>query len=141
MEKKRIILKLEDFFRKNALQYRINVALLYGSWAAGHPHEESDIDLGILFSRKIVDQDKMFHAITDVSYKLEKELNREVNVISISRDFPQPMLYYNVITSGIPLFIKNYDEFLDLRLNAVCQMEDFRIFGIAWQRRIAEKLI
>ena len=79
--------------------------------------------------------------ISDISYKLEKELGREVNIISISRDFPQPMLYYNVITSGIPIFVKDYDEFLDLRLNAVCQMEDFGIFGVAWQRKIAEKLI
>ena len=51
------------------------------------------------------------------------------------------MLYYNAIILGIPLFVKDYDTFLSLKLEAIYQAEDFELFGVRWQQEIAKRLI
>ncbi|PIU83064.1 MAG: hypothetical protein COS68_06010 [Elusimicrobia bacterium CG06_land_8_20_14_3_00_38_11] len=79
--------------------------------------------------------------LTEITYKLTKELNKEVNIISIDRNFPHPMLYYNAIVLGIPVFTKDNDKYLYLKLEAIYQMEDFQIYGIRWQKEITAKLM
>jgi len=139
--KEKLISEMKDFFKQRALEYHIDVAFLYGSWARGYPKQDSDVDLALLFSPEISNQDKIFFLISDISYKLGKQLNKEINIISISRDFRHPMLYYNAIISGIPLFVKDYDRFLSLKLEAIYQAEDFELFGVRWQQEIAKRLI
>jgi len=139
--KEKLISEMKDFFKQRASQYHIDVAFLYGSWARGYPKQDSDVDLALLFSSEINSQDKIFFLINDISYKLGERLSKEVNIISISRDFGHPMLYYNAIILGIPLFVKDYDRFLSLKLEAIYQAEDFELFGVRWQQEIAKRLI
>jgi hypothetical protein len=56
-----------------------------------------------------------------------------VNVIPIFSDFRKPMLYYNAIVRGIPVFIKDYSRYVQWVNEALHQMEDFGIFGRQWQ--------
>lgn len=133
-----IILELKDFFKKKSSQYGVDMAFLYGSWATGYPHRESDIDLAIVFSSSIR-QEEFFQLITDISYELSTSLNQEVNVIPVFEDFRKPMLYYNAIVLGKPLFIRDEKRYLDLKISAIFQMEDFCIFGIPWQLEIARE--
>ena len=39
------------------------------------------------------------------------------------------MLHYNAIVYGIPVYIRVFTGFVDMKLNAIRQMEDFSIFG------------
>ena len=141
VEKEKIILKLKDFFKEKAEQYRVETALLYGSWAGGYPRRDSDIDIAVLFNSNFNNEEKMFNAICDIAYALEILLNKEANILVIHRDFRHPMLYYNAIIAGLPLFIKDADRYLDLKLEALYQMEDFQILGIPWQKQVARQLI
>ncbi len=135
------IIRLKKFFRERALFYQIEMSFLYGSFARGCPHTFSDIDLGIIFSEEIDEAQKIYFLITEITFELHRCLNREVNIVSIDKDFSHPMLYYNVIMGGIPLFIKDDDRFLNLKLEAVYQMEDFQIFGTQWQYEIAKRIM
>lgn len=141
IQKEKIILKLKDYFKQKASWYRIEMAFLYGSWARGYPHHDSDLDLALLFSSQIKTEESLFDLITQISYELSKDLGREVNIIPIYRDFPHPMLYYNAIILGSPLYIKDKDKFMQLKLESIYQMEDFQIFGVAWQRKVAQDII
>ena len=141
IQKEKIILKIKDYFKQKASEYHIETAFLYGSWAKGYPHHDSDLDLALLFSSQIRSEESLFKLITQISYELSKDLGREVNIIPIYSDFPHPMLYYNAIILGIPLYIKNKDKFIQLKLEAIYQMEDFQIFGITWQRKVAQDAI
>ena len=141
IQKEKIILELKDYFKKKASGYHIETAFLYGSWAKGYPHHDSDLDLALLFSSQIRSEESFFKLITQISYELSKDLGREVNIIPIYSDFSHPMLYYNAIILGIPLYIKNKDKFIKLILESIYQMEDFHIFGIAWQRKVAQDTI
>lgn len=153
MEREKFISRLKDFFKENAGHYHIDMAFLYGSYACGSPHEDSDIDLGVVFLPEVKSRGMTFSLITDLTYEIVKALREEaylvtkqkffngVDIISLEKDFRQPMLYYNVIIFGKPVFIKDQNRFIDLKLEAISQMEDFSIFGIAWQKEIAQKNI
>ncbi|MDO8748141.1 MAG: nucleotidyltransferase domain-containing protein [Candidatus Omnitrophota bacterium] len=136
-----IVSKLSAFFLEKAEQFDLEMVFLYGSFAGGYPKIESDIDLGILFGQRVKDLFKIHSLITDISYKLTPELKKEVNIVNINPDFDHPMLYYNIIIFGLPLYIKDNDKFLSLRLEALFQMEDFRIFGVKWQNDVSRKIM
>jgi predicted nucleotidyltransferase len=137
--KEEIVNCLKNFFNKKALQYGLEMVFLYGSWARGFPKENSDVDIAIVFTKENGSDDELFRYLNDISLSLSKELGREVNSIAIQSDFNKPMLYYNAIVLGIPVFIKDSDKYLRLRNEAVFQMEDFNLFGIDWQVRITRK--
>lgn len=141
IQREKIILKLKDYFKQKASVYYIEIAFLYGSWARGYPHHNSDLDLALLFSSQINTEESLFALVTQISYELSKDLGREVNIIPIYRDFPHPMLYYNAIILGRPLYIKDKDKFLQLKLESIYQMEDFQIFALPWQRKVAQVII
>src|SRR3989304_4460541 len=109
MDKKEEIIKpLKNYFNKNASLYGLEMVFLYGSWAKGFPRNDSDIDIAIVFSEEPSSDDESFRNITDISLSLSAEFNREANVIKIYEDFRKPMLYYNAIVSGLPVFIKDF---------------------------------
>ncbi len=115
------------------------MAFLYGSWASGSPRQDSDIDVAILFSKEISIEEEIFERITDISLLLSSNLRSEVNIIPLSLDFGKPMLYYNAIASGLPLFFRDFSHYVDLKNEAVYQVEDFNIFGRDWQLAVARR--
>lgn len=141
IQKEKIILKLKDYFKQKASGYHVEMVFLYGSWARGYPRYDSDIDLAILFCPQSKTEESLFDLITQISYELSKDLGQEVNIIPIYEDFPHPMLYYNAIILGSPLYIKDKDKFIQLKLESIYQMEDFQIFGVTWQRKVAQDII
>lgn len=144
MNRDDLIKKLKDFFNKNADFYDIDMAFLYGSWAKGFPKETSDVDIAVFFYPEKDSEDSEddeFNMITDISLKLSEIIRKEINIISIHTDFRKPMLYYNVIVLGQPIYIKNTERYISLRNEGIYQMEDFSIFGINWQLIVANKNI
>ena len=133
-----IINHLESFFRNHAGRYGIDMAFLYGSWAKGSPRPDSDIDIAVVFSQQHSREEEMFEHITDISLRLSRELHSEVNAIAIDRTFGKPMLCYNAIVSGIPVFFRDFNQYVDLKNETVSQMEDFSLFGRDWQLTIAK---
>ena len=137
--KPEILTLLKTFFEESASAYKIEMAFLYGSWARGFPKSFSDVDVAIVFLEEPGTEDETFTIITDISLVLGKKLKLDVNVIPIYSDFRKPMLYYNAIVLGIPVFIGNQDRYIFLRNQAIFQMEDFTLFGTNWQLEIAKK--
>ena len=136
---KYMLKKLKSFFKSSADHYGIGMVFLYGSWARGNPHDDSDVDVAILFDSDALNKNKIFNRITDLSMNLSHLLDKEVNILVITRDFKNPMIQYNAIVLGIPIFIKEFDRYISLRMEAIFQMEDFSIFGLDWQREIGER--
>ncbi|HEC66531.1 MAG TPA: nucleotidyltransferase domain-containing protein [bacterium] len=135
-KRKEIIDYLEDYFKKNAGRYKIEIAFLYGSWAGGFPRLDSDIDIAIVFSKDL-SEDDIFEYMTNVSLLLSGKFRLEVNIIPIYSDFREPMLYYNAIVLGITVFFRDFSEYVNLKQEAIFQMEDFSIFGRDWQINVA----
>lgn len=109
------------------------MAFLYGSFARGMPNAKSDIDIAILFNPEHLTDNKVFEVISGLSVKLEKQFGREANIIAIRPEKWKPMLYYNIIILGEPLFVRSEDKYHSVRWEAIRQMEDFVAMGITWQ--------
>jgi len=138
-KKEEIIKRLRNYFDKNASLYGLEMVFLYGSWARGFPRNDSDIDIAVIFSNEPSSDDESFKNITNISLSLSEQLSREVNVIQIYKDFRKPMLYYNAIILGLPVFIRESNKYVRIKNDAIYHMEDFCIFGIEWQYEVATK--
>ena len=138
MNRDKIIHILKDYFQRRADFFNIDLAFLYGSYASGHPVEESDIDVAV-FSSKELDEDMAFDIVSSISLELTEQLKKETNVLYIGAELSKQMLHYNAIVHGIPVFIKDFEQYVDLRIKAISMMEDFSQFGTKWQAEIARR--
>jgi len=134
-----IIKRLRNYFDRNAGRYKLEMVFLYGSWAKGFPRYDSDVDIAVIFSDEPSSDDESFSKITDISMSLSEELGREVNVIQVYKDFRKPMLYYNAIIFGLPVYIQEQDKYIRIKNDALYHMEDYSIFGMDWQYEVATK--
>ena len=132
MAQRRIINKLQSYFQREASRFGVEVVFLYGSWAAGFPRFDSDIDIAVLFDDEGIPEDEVFERLTAITLDLTKSLSSEVSVIPIYRDFRKPMLYYNAVIKGIPLFFTSRQKYVGLVNKALYHMEDFETFGRKW---------
>jgi len=138
-KKDEIVSLLKDFFQVRADSYQIDMAFLYGSRAGGYPRDGSDVDVAALFMPDQRNEDAIFDRVTEISFSLSGILGKDVNLLVLDRDFKKPMLQYNAIVLGIPVFTRNFDSYIDFYLESLHQMEDFSLFGIGWQLTISEK--
>ncbi len=133
-----IIETLKTYFKSNARAYGIKLAFIYGSYAHQHQSEQSDIDIAIAFEEEAAhDPKKVFGAISDISVATSKLSHKDVEIISIDDKFGKPMLYYNAIVHGKPLFVSDINCYIDYFLRAIHEMEDFSTFGLMWQIELA----
>jgi len=137
MTKDKIISVLESYFQSKAETYDLDVAFLYGSWAGGYPKEESDIDVAVMFSEEM-SEEKVFDLINSLSLNLTILLRHETDVLYIDSELSKPMLHYNAIVRGIPVFIRDFTRYVDIKMKAISQMEDFSIFGLKWQSEVVK---
>jgi predicted nucleotidyltransferase len=138
-EREQIIACLSNFFARMGSHYGVEMAFLYGSWAKGFPRPDSDVDVAVVFTGEPRSQDEVFARITNISLSLSRELKREVSVLQIDRDFEKPLLYYNAVVLGVPVYTSVKEDYITLINESIRQMEDFSIFGIGWQYEIARK--
>jgi predicted nucleotidyltransferase len=137
MKQQDLINHLSTFFAKHSESYELEMVFLYGSWAGGHPHMASDIDIAIILHRELTEEES-FNIVIALEAELSKMLNREVNILLVYRDFRKPLLYYNAIVLGRLLYAKDYESYIALSIEALFQMEDYSLFGIPWQVEMAD---
>jgi len=130
--------KIEDFFRREAARFRVRAAVLYGSRVAGFPRADSDVDVAVLFEDD-PDDDAAYRRLMEMSLGLSDVTSLEVNLLRIDSGFSKPMLYYNAIVQGVPVYRKRDGDIVRLRKRAIDEMEDFSIFGLQWQAEIAKR--
>lgn len=130
---------LRRYFEQEALHYKIEAAFLYGSRAKGFSRPDSDVDLAVLFEDEEVSEEKIFSRLNAMAMGLMQILSCEVNLIPVYKDFRRPLLYYNVIVNGVPVFMKDLRHHARLVNEAIYQMEDFEIFGRSWQITLARR--
>jgi len=129
---------LQNFFQQKAGRFKVQIAFLYGSWAKGLPRNDSDIDIAIVFDDE-PSEEELFDRLTTISLSLSEKIGLEVNVIHIYSDFRKPVLYYNAIVLGLPVYIKDFTKYVTLINEAIYQAEDFEIFGTGWYQTLSRK--
>ena len=136
MTKEQLLNMVEQFFNIHAKEYCVTLAFLYGSWAHGLQRNNLDIDIAIMTEE--TDKDEIFQKITAMTLALSELLQYEANVLYIDHDLSMPMLHYNAIVKGITVYFDDFTYYVDVRMKAIAQMEDFSIFGLTRQKQIIE---
>lgn len=139
LSKEVIILQLKEYFSSQAEKYRIDLAFLFGSFARGRVKEESDVDVAVIFSRDVSKEDEIFKLVTVISAELNALIKLEINVIPILSDFRKPMLYYNAVVLGVPVYVGNRHRFVQIYNQALFEMNDFELFGSRFQLEAARR--
>jgi predicted nucleotidyltransferase len=129
---------LRDYFQHEAIRFEIKAVFLFGSQAASFSRPDSDVDLAIVFEEEIPEQE-IFERMNTLTLRLTEILDREVNLIAVDKEFSKPMLYYNAIVQGVPIFTVDHQYYTGLVNEALYQMEDFEIFGRGWQIDLAKR--
>lgn len=138
MNKIDLLSNLKAYFQARADMYEIDMAFLYGSCAEGLPRDDSDVDIALLFTHE-KSEAEVFDIINSVTLELTDILKKETNLLCIDRDLNKPLLHYNAIIYGIPIFMRDFTGYVDIKLKAIHRMEDFSIFGTKWQAEIVRK--
>lgn len=132
-----VIEAIKLFFQRRGRFFGVEMAFLYGSRVRGFPRQDSDVDISIVFENEGIREENIFDTMVSISLALGKEIGGEINVIPIYRDFRKPLLYYNGIVKGIPVYLKDSRAYAALRNEAIYQMEDFEDFGRKWRLMVA----
>ena len=140
-EREKIIEKLKEFFQQNAENFKISLALLFGSWAQGVSRKDSDVDIAVFFEERKVDEEEKRALVRKITASLEEKIKREVSVLIIDPALSKPMIYYNALVAGIPLYVSDTSLLHHLRMDAIHQMEDFSSRGLKWQMELAGKYL
>ncbi len=131
---------IEEIVKNNAKNWKIRAFFLFGSTATGLDSETSDIDVAVIFEPE-VEERKKSEIIKDIKRQIFISLNREVDVVEIDERFSKPILFYNAIVNGIPIFISDEELYKRLVLRAICEMEDFSSIGLKWKVESCKKML
>jgi len=138
LNKDEIIAEIKSYFESKSDAFDRDMAFLYGSRAAGFPKEELDVDIAVMFYREMEERE-VFEILTTISVELTEHLKKEISVLFIDRELSKPMVHYNAIAHGVPVYIGDFMRFFDMKLKAIHKMEDFCVFGMKWQSEIVRK--
>ncbi|MBI4680621.1 MAG: nucleotidyltransferase domain-containing protein [Nitrospirae bacterium] len=134
-----IAANLAEYFKD---RQEVSLAFLFGSAALGRNMAESDIDVAVLFKSEIYKKDENVFQFTAIfSAELGSIIKKEVDIIPIYEDFRKPMLYYNAIVLGKPVFIGDKSKYIWMFNQALFYAADFELFGGRFQREAALKLL
>ncbi len=139
-ERRELFNVLSDSFAQDARKFGVEAAFLYGSWARGFPRADSDADVAIVFEPS-VSRRSIAETSCQLATKLSIVAHREVAVLVIQPDTWKPMLYYNAIVLGKPLFVRDRISCFKLRHRAIGEAEEFGRIGVGWQLRAAHILL
>jgi len=129
---------LESFFQREAKRLGIEAAFLVGSHAALTARPDSDVDVALLFCDE-TDPRALFDRTNEIAVELGRESRAQIDMIVLDPDLSRPMLAYNCIVRGIPLYLRDPASLPALRNEAIRQMEDFCVFGVGWQIEAARR--
>lgn len=120
-----IIKILKEYFegRDNVL-----MAFLFGSYARGIQHRESDVDIAVYFKPKSgylewEEFDTKYEAEDTIWLDVERLLKQNVDLIVLNR--ARSTIAQSAI-NGIPIIIKDRGLYLDFMLRVTLEAEDFR---------------
>ncbi len=81
MDKEQVVKLTRKFALSLIGDFDLQKVVLYGSWAHGHPHEDSDIDIAVIvkdFKSDYLDLlTKLYHKASDIDIRIEPTLFEE----------------------------------------------------------------
>lgn len=112
------MVKLEQL-RAAAEEHKISTFYLFGSYADGSQHEDSDIDLAFLSAESFIDQDRLY-------FDLQERFERTIDLIDLRK---APLTFaYSIIKDGKVVYDLDEDLRTDFEDDTIRKYLDFLVF-------------
>lgn len=115
-------------------EYDVDVAYLFGSYATGTHHEESDVDIGLLCT----DDDPAHHRIGALERGLSDRLELPVDCRLLND--ADPRFVYNVLRTGRPVFVADDGRRRDFEHRIMRTYLDMKPFYEEYDRYVRERV-
>jgi len=112
-------LKLNKVCQKN----QIILVYLFGSEARNEAHQESDVDIGILFDKKVNKEDYLIREGKLIDFFSGIYLKKEINIVNLN--ISSPLLKQNVILEGKLLYKKSNLERIYFQINTLQEYDEY----------------
>lgn len=116
----------------------VNLAYLYGSYARGDYHTESDVDIAVLLDSKIKESEYL-KKVLKISVLFEDQYpNKEIGLVLLNQI--SPLLKQNIIVEGKELYCANQDERILFENRALHEYEDTRHLRKIYNEVLKERI-
>ncbi|MDP2951445.1 MAG: nucleotidyltransferase domain-containing protein [bacterium] len=113
------IIEPEKVFKKN----QVALAYLFGSEARGEAHQESDVDLAILFDKKLKAESYLLFEGHLIEFFSKKYPKKEINLVNLN--IAPPLLRQAVLTEGKLLYKKSELSRFFFQMQAIRDYQDY----------------
>ncbi len=119
---------MKEELAKIAEDFELSTIIAFGSYAKNTQHQKSDIDLAVVFEKKLDLRTEL-----ELRYQLSKLFNREVDLVDFHRS---PPLLLGEIAKNSKLLYGDQAKYNHLRVSAIKQYLDFKPY-----LKLREKMI
>ncbi|MBU4299053.1 nucleotidyltransferase domain-containing protein [Patescibacteria group bacterium] len=102
---------------------QVVLACLFGSEARGASHKESDIDIGVLFDKKVGPEDYLKQEGKLIGFFSGIYPKKEINIVNLN--IASPLLKQAAILEGKPLYIRSETDRILFQIKTLREYEDY----------------
>lgn len=111
---------------------------LFGSFARGEEHKESDVDIAVLFKKSVEKKNFLEKEGKLISIFSNIFKEREVNIVNLA--VASPLLKQNAILEGKLIYAKSQDEEILFQISTLHQYEEYRHLSGIYNLVLREKI-
>jgi len=123
---------------KTLKEYGVVLAYLFGSEARGTSHKESDVDIGILFAKKVNSQDYLNLEGKLIELFSKVYPGKEINIVNFN--IASPLLKQSAILEGKQVFVKNDAERISFQMQTLREYEEYLHLNSIYNQFLEQKL-
>lgn len=111
--------KLDKVLKEN----QVVLTYLFGSEVKGTSHKESDVDIGILFDKKVKPREYLKKEGRLIEFFLEIYPKKEINIVNLN--IASPLLKQVVILEGKLLYSRSETDRILFQIKTLSEYEDY----------------
>jgi len=115
--------KHQEKLNKFCKEHEIVLAFLFGSEARGTSHQESDIDIGILFDKKVDSKKYLELEGKLIGFFSDIYSQKEINIVNLN--IASPLLKQTVVLEGKSLYARNKINQIFFQIQTLKEYEDY----------------
>ena len=115
-------------------QYDVDIAYLFGSYATGTEHDESDVDVAIV----LADPDSGHDRVPELERRLSRRLETPVDCRVVNDG--DPRFVYTILRTGWPVYVADDDKRREFEHRTMRAYLDMKPFYDEYDRYVKDRL-